>query len=468
MNEILKLSGDMNLASFDPLLLGQTEQLTAMLKAASDTHSSSVESTHIMIALSRIPNGFTQRFFAGKQMSPTELEKGLISSVLAAPGAVPPRRLTASALHETAQAVFRELEIQLKTDPSIRFQERQLLVASLKHLTPSVADVFEKFARLPVAELIKELDVAAKPLNPFQPNDYSWGGRRVIALMRAEAEGLGYAEIDPRHILIGLLEHEGGLTQMVILQQNLAPKKVQERVMLNLRSRATRQRTQLDLNRDVITQPGVQILEAAFRHATADGCDWIYEVHLLRAFLEVPTFARRLLEDAELNLASAAESARQYRPEDEPKPTTPDEARSWEKIMTELKGALVGQHDVVNSCLPYIRRSLFGFKRQGKPAAVFLFCGPSGVGKTEMAKAMARAVFGSEDNLIMLEMGQFQTKESMNIFVGAPPGYVGYGEGKLTNGLRDKPRTVVLFDEVEKAHPEVFRRAAALHRRRPH
>jgi ATP-dependent Clp protease ATP-binding subunit ClpC len=107
-------------------------------------------------------------------------------------------------------------------------------------------------------------------------------------------------------------------------------------------------------------------------------------------------------------------------------------------------------------CLPLIRRMHFGLRRIGKPAGVFLFCGPSGSGKTAMAKAIARAVFGSEDRLLMLEMGQFQTKESMNIFVGAPPAYIGYGEGKLTNGLRDKPRSVVLFDEVEKAHPEVF------------
>jgi ATP-dependent Clp protease ATP-binding subunit ClpA len=82
---------------------------------------------------------------------------------------------------------------------------------------------------------------------------------------------------------------------------------------------------------------------------------------------------------------------------------------------------------------------------------VFLFCGQSGSGKTEMAKSLARVVYGSEDNLIFLEMGQFNTRESMNIFVGAPPGYIGYGEGKLTNGLRDRPRSVVLFDEVEKA-----------------
>jgi len=73
-----------------------------------------------------------------------------------------------------------------------------------------------------------------------------------------------------------------------------------------------------------------------------------------------------------------------------------------------------------------------------------------------MAKELAEAVFGSQENLIFLEMGQFNARESINIFVGAPPGYVGYGEGKLTNGLRDKPRSVVLFDEVEKAHSLVL------------
>src|SRR5207248_9239326 len=76
--------------------------------------------------------------------------------------------------------------------------------------------------------------------------------------------------------------------------------------------------------------------------------------------------------------------------------------------------------------------------------------------KTELAKTLAHAVYGSPENLIFLEMGQFNAPESMNIFVGAPPAYVGYGEGKLTNGLRDKPRAVVLFDEVEKAHARVL------------
>ena len=93
------------------------------------------------------------------------------------------------------------------------------------------------------------------------------------------------------------------------------------------------------------------------------------------------------------------------------------------------------------------------FVEQGKN---ILLAGMSGTGKTQLAKEIARAVYGSEEQLIYLEMGQFGNEYSKTIFVGAPPGLVGYGEGQLTNGLRDKPESVVLFDEVEKAHKSVF------------
>jgi ATP-dependent Clp protease ATP-binding subunit ClpA len=98
----------------------------------------------------------------------------------------------------------------------------------------------------------------------------------------------------------------------------------------------------------------------------------------------------------------------------------------------------------------------FGLPRDGRPAAVFLFLGPTGTGKTQLSKELARYVYGNEDMMIFLEMGQFQSKESMNMFIGAPPGYVGYGDGKLTNGLGEKPECVVLFDEIEKAEIQVF------------
>lgn len=86
----------------------------------------------------------------------------------------------------------------------------------------------------------------------------------------------------------------------------------------------------------------------------------------------------------------------------------------------------------------------------------FSLLGPTGTGKTQLGKELARYVYGSEDEMLFFEMGTFNTKESMNNFIGSPPGYVGYGEGKLTNGLRDHPECVVLFDEIEKADISVF------------
>ena len=226
--------------------------------------------------------------------------------------------------------------------------------------------------------------------------------------------------------------------------------------MINLHARASKTASQLDLNRNHMNASLIEIIEQAAKETEPERANQIAEAHLLRAFLNIETFALRLLADTGVDLGATRAVARQFKPEDEAAPSGSSDMKPWETIKVDLEAALVGQQDAVKMCLPFIRRMHFRFRRPGKPAGVFLFCGPSGSGKTEMAKAVARAVFGSEENLIMLEMGQFQTKESMNIFVGAPPGYVGYGQGKLTNGLRDKPRSVVLFDEIEKAHPEVF------------
>jgi ATP-dependent Clp protease ATP-binding subunit ClpA len=457
MSIFFQLTGEINLASFDEALLQQTDNLNVLLAIASETKCAFIESTHILIALSLIEGGITQELFATKSVLPAQLQKGLSSRVGTSTGGLPPQRLTHTALDKSAAAVFQELDDLFKDSPLFKVTECRLLMATLKHLTQpvvhSIADI-----GLSTEELIAELkdcpDVA--PSDPLSRESYSPAGQRVIHLMLAEAGALGYGQVDPRHLLMGLLELEGGATQTGIYQQNLIPKKLQEQVMVNLRSRATRQQITLALKQVFLSTQMMNILHEAAQLAAANHCAQIHEVHLLRAFLDIKSFALRLLTDYGVNLPVLRESARVFRPEDEPVISSMEQARSWEEIKDKLSSALVGQEHVVESCLPYIRRSLFGFKRPGKPAAVFLFCGPSGVGKTEMAKSLARAVYGSEDNLIMLEMGQFQTKESMSIFVGAPPGYVGYGEGKLTNGLRDKPRSVVLFDEVEKAHPEVF------------
>ena len=123
----------------------------------------------------------------------------------------------------------------------------------------------------------------------------------------------------------------------------------------------------------------------------------------------------------------------------------------------ELHKRVVGQDEGVTRVTEAIIRSKAGIKDPGKPIGSFLFLGPTGVGKTELAKALAASLFDDENNMVRLDMSEYMEKYSVSRLIGAPPGYVGYDEGgPLTEAVRRKPYSVVLFDEVEKAHPDVF------------
>ncbi|MBE5959311.1 MAG: ATP-dependent chaperone ClpB [Lachnospiraceae bacterium] len=123
----------------------------------------------------------------------------------------------------------------------------------------------------------------------------------------------------------------------------------------------------------------------------------------------------------------------------------------------QLHKRVVGQDDAVMKVTESIIRSKAGIKDPGKPIGSFLFLGPTGVGKTELAKALAESLFDDEQNIVRIDMTEYMEKHSVSRLIGAPPGYVGYDEGgQLTEAVRRKPYSVVLFDEVEKAHPDVF------------
>ncbi len=123
----------------------------------------------------------------------------------------------------------------------------------------------------------------------------------------------------------------------------------------------------------------------------------------------------------------------------------------------ELHKRVIGQDEGVEKVTEAIIRSKAGIKDPGKPIGSFLFLGPTGVGKTELAKALAQSLFDDESNMVRIDMSEYMEKHSVSRLIGAPPGYVGYDEGgQLTEAVRRKPYSVVLFDEVEKAHPDVF------------
>ena len=127
------------------------------------------------------------------------------------------------------------------------------------------------------------------------------------------------------------------------------------------------------------------------------------------------------------------------------------------KMDESLKEHIVGQDEAITKLTKAIRRTRAGLKNPNRPIGSFIFLGPTGVGKTELCKALARYLFDSEDSLVRIDMSEYMEKFSLSRLVGAPPGYVGYEEGgQLTEKVRRKPYSVVLFDEIEKAHPDIF------------
>ena len=134
-----------------------------------------------------------------------------------------------------------------------------------------------------------------------------------------------------------------------------------------------------------------------------------------------------------------------------------EESARLRKLEKTLHKRVVGQDSAVTALAKAIRRGRAGLKDPKKPIGSFLFLGPTGVGKTELSKALAEAMFGSEDAIIRVDMSEYMEKHSVSKLIGSPPGYVGYDEGgQLCEQVRTKPYSIVLFDEIEKAHPDVF------------
>jgi ATP-dependent Clp protease ATP-binding subunit ClpC len=136
---------------------------------------------------------------------------------------------------------------------------------------------------------------------------------------------------------------------------------------------------------------------------------------------------------------------------------TGDETTRLLQMEGALHSRVIGQSEAIVTISKAVRRARAGLKDPRRPIGSFIFLGPTGVGKTELAKALAEFMFGSEEHLIKIDMSEFQERHNVSRLVGSPPGYVGYGEGgQLTDAVRRKPYSVVLFDEIEKAHPDTY------------
>jgi ATP-dependent Clp protease ATP-binding subunit ClpC len=136
---------------------------------------------------------------------------------------------------------------------------------------------------------------------------------------------------------------------------------------------------------------------------------------------------------------------------------TEDETKKLQNLESVLHTRVIGQNEAVSAIANSVRRARMGVRNPNRPIASFMFCGPTGVGKTELTKALATVMFGSEESIIRLDMSEYMEKHSVAQLIGAPPGYIGYAEGgQLTEKVRRKPYSVILFDEIEKAHPDIL------------
>lgn len=133
------------------------------------------------------------------------------------------------------------------------------------------------------------------------------------------------------------------------------------------------------------------------------------------------------------------------------------ESRRLVRLEKELHKRVIGQEEAVKAVAQAVKRGRVGLKDPARPIGSFLFLGPTGVGKTELSKALAESVFGTEQAMIRVDMSEYMEKHSVSKLIGSPPGYVGYDEGgQLTEAVRRRPYSVILLDEMEKAHPDVF------------
>lgn len=136
---------------------------------------------------------------------------------------------------------------------------------------------------------------------------------------------------------------------------------------------------------------------------------------------------------------------------------TAEESARLLEMENELKKAIIGQEEAIRAISKAVRRARAGLKNPRRPIGSFIFLGPTGVGKTELTKALAKFLFGTEEALVQLDMSEFMERHTVSRLLGSPPGYVGYDDaGQLTEAIRRRPYSIVVFDEIEKAHPEVF------------
>jgi ATP-dependent Clp protease ATP-binding subunit ClpA len=453
------------LSRFDPELLRATRNFATAVDAAAQACADLVEPVHLLVAFGRMPGGLTAELFARHHLPVEALSDALRPQDPREPisdgAALTPR--TASAATRTVFAAL----VNGTVESAIG--ERQLLAATLRNLDGDVTRLLRDYARIDIKEWIAAADAApVRPWATFDGSDrlitgtFSPGAQVVLRTMVSEASALNRTRLGTVLLLHAMAAVPGGIIEQAchFLQHDVRSVRVQLFALTG--GRVGSAIAKVNLCAETIEAPLRLVLDKAATIAAARHSKQTCERDLLVALLDIPGgLAASFFEDIGVNVARLRHYAVEYGQESANSATSLDDrALPVERGLALLREEVVGQQAVVEALLPHvelIKRALRrGYRTDDRPRGTFLFCGPSGTGKTMTARVLAKVIYGSEDDLVMFEMGQFNGWESINNFIGAPPAYVGFGQGKLTNALRDNPRRVLLFDEVEKADKRVF------------
>src|ERR1043165_107828 len=283
--------------------------------------------------------------------------------------------------------------------------------------------------------------------------------RKFCQRMSEDAASLGVKKITTRHMLYSLLGKESGLLSVGLTMRGVDVKRQLHATLARELAQPGRKRNdEFELVKDAMFDGVAATLKHSIALASERGATTFAEFDIARAFVKKHgSEINRLFPPSNpLDIGGLLSFLDTSDPADDEEDAKAAQKFTIKEIHENMSKRVLGQDVAIARVIPWVKRLRFGLPRDGRPAAVFLFLGPTGTGKTQLSKELARYVYGDQDMMIFLEMGQFQSKESMNMFIGAPPGYVGYGDGKLTNGLGEKPECVVLFDEIEKAEIQVF------------
>jgi len=394
------------------------------------------------------------------------LEDGL--AIGEEPGGMPPERITPLTVEPAVVEMLAHAEKLAKDNRHDKITDGILTLALLRTADEELTDLLS--AWLPrgrfqsvVAQLSALVEsgeiVLWTPEGDLNPKALRLSASQLCRRIAEDTTSLGFDKVTSRHVLYTLLGDEKSPLSVALLLRGVDVKKDLHGVLTReLTRRGAKRKGNFVLSRETMYESVAKVLEESAKMASVRGAPGVTQNDICRAFvtMQANELSRLFPSGHALDLPGVRDYLASMNPDDEEEEDKSARRFSIKEIEQNIANRIHGQPAALKRVIPAVKRLRFGLPREGRPAGVFLFLGPTGTGKTQMAKELARYVFGDEDAMIFIEMGHFKTKESMNMFIGAPPGYVGYGDGKLTNGLRDKPESVVLFDEIEKADKQVF------------